>query len=106
MLQASKQSIRDSWASWNPQRNAAHELQQLVQSGQVSLLDTILAQRQSSGHTHHEVLPGTIPPADAEARGWYGHSKAFAWPAPKDSQVRLIALNHVPEPVLDSHTLC
>jgi hypothetical protein len=85
--QAAKQGIRDSWATWNPQRRAAHELQQLVQSGQVTLQDTISAQRQAGAYAQHEPLAGSIPPADAEARGWYAHPKPFAWPAAKDSQV-------------------
>ncbi len=89
VLQSAKQGIRDSWATWNPQRSAAHELQQLVQSGKVSLQDTILAQRETGSHTQHEPLAGSIPAADAEARGWYGHPRPFAWPAAKDSQVRL-----------------
>ena len=90
--QAAKQGIRDSWATWNPQRRAAHELQQLVQSGQVTVQDTISAQRQAGAYAQHEPLAGSIPPADAEAWGWYGHPKPFAWPAPRDSQVRFASL--------------
>lgn len=86
-LQAAKQGVRDSWSSWNPQREAAHELQQLVQSGQISLQDTILAQRQSGYLSKQEPLAGSIPAADAKARGWVGHPKPFAWPAAKDAQV-------------------
>ena len=87
VIQAAKQGIRDSWSSWNPQRKAAHELQQLVQSGQISLQDTILAQRQVGVHSTQEPLAGSIPEADAKARGWVGHPKPFAWPAAKDAQV-------------------
>ncbi len=85
--QAAKQGIRDSWATWNPQRSAAQELQQLLQSGQVTLQDTISAQRQAGAYAQHEPLAGSMAPADAEARGWYAHPKPFAWPAAKDSQV-------------------
>jgi len=85
--QAAKQGIRDSWATWNSQRRAAHELQQLVQSGQVTLQDTISAQRQAGAYAQHEPLAGSSPPADAEARGWYAHPKPFAWPAAEDSHV-------------------
>ena len=85
--QAAKQGIRDSWAAWNPQRRSAHQLQQLLQSGQLTLQDTISAQRQAGANAQHEPLAGSIPPADAEARGWYAHPKPFAWPAAKDSQV-------------------
>ncbi|DBA67916.1 TPA: hypothetical protein ACH3X2_014119 [Trebouxia sp. C0005] len=85
-LQAAKQGIRDSWATWNPQHRAAHELQQLLQSGQITLQDTILAQRQAGAYAQPEPHAGSIPPADAEARGWYAHPKPFAWPAAKDSQ--------------------
>ena len=87
LLQAAKQGIRDSWSSWNPQRQAAHELQQLVQSGQIRLQDTVLAQRQVGAHPKQEPLAGSIPAADAKARGWVGHPKPFAWPAAKDAQV-------------------
>ena len=77
--------MRDSWATWIPQRRPAHELQQLLQSGQLTLQDTISAQRQAGANAQHEPLAGSIPPADAEARG--AHPKPFAWPAAKDSQV-------------------
>ena len=87
--QVARQGMRDSWSSWNPQHQAAHELQQLVQSGQISLQDTIAAQRQTGSHSRHEPLAGSIPVADAEARGWVGHPKPFAWPAAKDAQVGL-----------------
>lgn len=93
--QAARQGARDSWSSWNPQRHAAHDLQQLVQSGQISLQDTISAQRQTGSHSKHEPLPGSIPVADAEARGWVGHPKPFAWPAAKDAQVGLLQLAEV-----------
>lgn len=89
MLQATKQGVRDSWAKWNPQRRAAQALQQSVQAGEVTLQATVLAQLQAGAYAQHEPLAGSIPPADAEARGWYGHPKPFAWPAAKDSQVSL-----------------
>lgn len=85
--------MRDSWASWNPQRQAAHQLQQLVQSGHISLQHTIAAQRQTGSHSKHEPFPGSIPAADAEARGWVGHPKPFAWPAAKDAQVGFWAVS-------------
>ena len=88
MLQVSQAGIRDTWASWNPQRQAAHSLQQQVQSGQISLQDTILAVNRSGVQSQHEVLAGTVSAAEAAKRGWYGHPKPFAWPAAKDAQVR------------------
>ena len=88
MPQVAQAGTRDSWASWNPQREAAHRLQQQVQSGQVSLQDTILAVNRSGAQSQHEVLAGTVPPAEAAKRGWYDHPKPFAWPAAKDTQVR------------------
>lgn len=86
-LQAAKQGIRDSWSSWNPQHKAAHELQQLVQSGQISLQETILAQRWVATHSKQEPAAGSTPAADAKGRGGVAHPRAFAWPAAKDAQV-------------------
>lgn len=58
-----------------------------MHSGQISLQDTVLAQRQAGAHNKQEPLAGSIPTADAKARGWVGHPKPFAWPAAKDAQV-------------------
>ena len=88
-IQAAKAGIRVTWASWNPQRKAAEALQQEMQSGQVSLQDTILAVNRQGAESQHEVLAGTVSQAEAHRRGWYSHPKPFAWPAAKDAQVRL-----------------
>ena len=97
-MQTARQHVRESWAAWNPQRKAMHELQQQVQSGHITLQDTVLAQRQSGSHAKHEPLAGGIPPSEAKIRGWVGHPKPFAWPAAKDAQVRV--QQHI-EPTLD-----
>lgn len=36
-MSATKQDIRDAWATWNPQRAAAKELQRQVEQGTITL---------------------------------------------------------------------
>lgn len=105
-LQAAKKGIRDSWSSWNPQRKAAHELQQRVQSGQISLQDTILAQRQVAAHSKQDPAASSTPVADAKGRGWVTHPKAFAWPAAKDAQVGSGYLHVVDYRLSTGHCFC
>lgn len=90
-LQASRHALRETWAAWNPQRAASHKLQQQVQSGQISLEDTVTALRQavssSSSSSQNEGMPWEVSAAEAKARGWHCHAGPFVWPAPKDAQV-------------------
>lgn len=86
-MQASRHGLRETWAAWNPQRAAAHQLQQ-VQSGHINLQDTVNAHRLASSATglQHEVVPGTITAAEACAKGWCQHAEPFEWPAAKTAQ--------------------
>jgi hypothetical protein len=36
-LEVSRQAIRDSWASWNPQRAATQQLQEAIAAGTLTL---------------------------------------------------------------------
>lgn len=49
-LSASKQPLRDAWASWNPQRAAALDLQQQLEQGTLTL--------EVSTHTHTHIQAG------------------------------------------------
>lgn len=42
-LQVSKQEVRDSWATWNPQRAAAKQLEEAIAAGTLTL-QVIMAQ--------------------------------------------------------------
>ncbi|KAK9808931.1 hypothetical protein WJX72_006568 [[Myrmecia] bisecta] len=81
--QVEKHTIREMWASWNPQRAAAQELEAVVQAGQLSLQDTILARTRKPP----EPRPGAVSPEEARARHWYPHSQQFTWPAPRDREL-------------------
>lgn len=36
-LEASREGLRDQWASWNPQREAARQLEDLIATGKITL---------------------------------------------------------------------
>jgi len=72
--------IRSEWATWNPYRAAARELEERIRAGSLTLADTIAARAKRD----LEPLPGTIPAGESLARGWYPHGAPFKWPAPQD----------------------
>ncbi|WIA12268.1 hypothetical protein OEZ85_012330 [Tetradesmus obliquus] len=81
-LECSRQQIRDSWATWNPQRAAAQQLQEAITAGTLTLQDTIKARLETS--TPLPPVPGTLAAPEALSRGWYPHQAPFLWPAPRD----------------------
>ncbi|WIA32397.1 hypothetical protein OEZ86_003226 [Tetradesmus obliquus] len=81
-LECSRQQIRDSWATWNPQRAAAQQLQEAITAGTLTLQDTIKARLEAS--TPLPPVPGTLAAPEALSRGWYPHQAPFLWPAPRD----------------------
>lgn len=81
-LECSRQQIRDSWATWNPQRAAAQQLREAITAGTLTLQDTIKARLEAS--TPLPPVPGTLAAPEALSRGWYPHQAPFLWPAPRD----------------------
>jgi glutathione S-transferase len=75
--------LRARWASWNPQRAAAKDLERRVLAGELTLADTIAARARSKP----EPLPGDLPKEAAHVRGWYPHGARFKWPAPRNPEV-------------------
>ncbi|GFH24979.1 flagellar associated protein [Haematococcus lacustris] len=72
--------IRESWATWNPHREAARQLEAALRAGTVSLQDLQLLQTRRQAA---EAMPGTLSREEASARGWAPHPGVFKWPAPK-----------------------
>ncbi|KAL6762514.1 hypothetical protein V8C86DRAFT_2518926 [Haematococcus lacustris] len=80
-LEATCSHIRESWATWNPQREAARQLEAALRAGTVSLQDLQLLQTRRQAA---EAVPGTLSREEAAARGWAPHPGVFKWPAPKE----------------------
>jgi len=79
-LTAAMQPLRDTWATWNPYRSAAKELEEMVLSGRLTLQETEVAR----GAKEKVPIPGTISKEKSVGMGWYPHEKPFLWPSPQD----------------------
>eukprot|EP00775_Hariotina_reticulata_P008650 gene8650-8831_t len=91
-LADSKQFLRDSWSSWNPQRAAAQQLEQDIQDGRLTLQDTVNAKRQAQ--QEQDMLTAACS-TSTRTQSWQHHQQQrpegavphpapFLWPAPRD----------------------
>eukprot|EP00798_Chlamydomonas_sp_ICE-L_P018236 gene18236-24687_t len=80
-LATMSQPLRDAWATWNPQRKAAKDLEASVKAGTVTLEETMDAHKPTRDR---EIIPGTISMKESMHKGWYPHQGPFRWPIPKE----------------------
>ncbi|GBF99285.1 hypothetical protein Rsub_12045 [Raphidocelis subcapitata] len=75
-------AVREAWASWNPQRAAARDLEARVAAGELTLQDSVDARRAAEAGAPREPPAGTLMSVAAAAgRGWFPHPAPFRWPA-------------------------